>query len=362
MSQNQKLRVVHHWTAILSKFNLIKLLDKHLEHKVKITLRRGNLKKSAKFQKRRALLNPQKSELHRQLACTYARMDRVDLAVAHYQYCLSRHQNAPILRSANFLERQKRAKHRGMPSVFINSIPKSASEFIVTRLSEGFDLPRCRLSARYIEPEPIPLACDTFLSGGCVCKEHVDVNSRIAKFLLRNGIKKFIFHTRDPRSIVVSRLRGIEKSITENDFDDYDKVGHYNWLVHSRAIPSEFRHWSQSQRIDYMIQSRLPKVIKKIQMWVDLENNKSQDFDLFITTYEDFVTNPEVFFEKVLSFYDLPSCDFDFSKLRVKPDVNELNFRQGKPDGFKEVFSNRQREMAFDLMPDHFRSYFQYEP
>lgn len=60
-----------------------------------------------------------------------------------------------IYRDENFLERQQAALDRTLPLVFLNTLFKSASMYIATRLEVGLNLPRCYMTQAVLSGDRI---------------------------------------------------------------------------------------------------------------------------------------------------------------------------------------------------------------
>jgi tetratricopeptide (TPR) repeat protein len=72
-----------------------------------------------------------------------------------------------IYRDENFPERQQAALDRTLPPVFLNTLFKSASMYIATRLEVGLNLPRCYMTQAVLSGDRIiPSWLDLFAKGG----------------------------------------------------------------------------------------------------------------------------------------------------------------------------------------------------
>ena len=273
---------------------------------------------------------------HDQLVRTYIMMGREDKALDHYDNLFASHHNVGIYKSYNFPEQQQQAISRGVQIIYINTIPKSASEFIATKLAEGLGVPRIRVRARYIKGTPIPSHFDMFLKGGAICKEHANIGSPLMNLLQQHQLTKFIFHVRDPRAVAVSSMRGVEKSLQIGGANQVYRESHHRWLVEKGRVPADFKNWSSEQRANYEVEEHLPKIIRKIHMWYRIYQEKNSPFILHFTQYEKFHANPVNFFEEILDFYNLDASKFNFKEVVSSPNIGSLNFRE-EIDGWRNA-------------------------
>lgn len=335
--------------------------DVILEYRIACALRSGDLSKTALLQKMYIKNKPDDTWRHNQLVRTYVLQGNSEKGRQHFEQLFKSSPELSVYKSVNFHARQRDAIERGIPSIYINTIPKTASEFIVSKLSEGLDMPRIRLTAKYLHNIPFRSHFDLFKTGGVICKEHTNVNSELFKLLEGSGFRKFVFHIRDPRSIVISGLRGIEKSF---QFDGHDALreSHYHWLVSKKRIPEDFREWSQKKRIEHEISKQMPKLVTKINGFLQLRAEKDRGFEIHITHYEKLLTEPVSFFEEILDFYEVPSKLFKPNDLIAKPEIGSHNFRSGLASEWMDIFDEQHRNQAWELIPKNMREFFGWCP
>lgn len=77
------------------------------------------------------------------LAAALYALDRVKEAIPVLDKALRDHPDLPLNKDPDFLKRQTRAQARSLPSIMLNTLFKSASMYIVTRLARGLNIPRC---------------------------------------------------------------------------------------------------------------------------------------------------------------------------------------------------------------------------
>ena len=113
-----------------------------------------------------------------------------------------------VLELVKLRERQDRARARGMPSVLITSMPRSASATLSTAMSHLFDIPILRVSVGdFPDYIVVPSWLGMFLGGGAVTHDHFGATDFNLNALAKHGVRNLFVLIRDPRASAASAVR-----------------------------------------------------------------------------------------------------------------------------------------------------------
>lgn len=231
---------------------------------------------------------------------------------------------------------------RAVPSIYINTLPKSGSVYIRDTLMKALNLNHLPLAHGYFPYDVLdadPLAA--MQHGGRIAQEHVPPLT-INLQLLPSFVPKMILHLRDPRQVLLSWI---------HFFNRMYKEGHFFTMPRRCPAPDmDYYKWSLDKQIDWTIDHNFPNFIWWIQNWLDALP-KIKDFRVLVTTYDDLIKDEEIFFKKILDFYEIPTKKFIQPK--VSKDAN-VNFRSGNPDEWRTVLTAEQQKRCTEQMPDIF--------
>lgn len=246
----------------------------------------------------------------------------------------------------DFFEKQCQAQRRGLPSLFINTIPKTGSEYITSKMAEGLNLPRIRICHPQLQQDldVVPAAVRIFSQGGALAKEHLPCTLYNLEQLQMNGFRKFIIHSRDPRQQMLAEMFPNINNLKA-------KCGHeYNVLL-KRGWPVDFASWPLEEQIDFAIEKTIPYWTNFLEAWIDFSATRD-NLEIKFTSYESFTKNQTAFFQDILAFYEIDKSLFDWHVLDVGVEKGRYNFRVGKVDEWRDLFSKRQVERAWKMIPD----------
>ena len=103
---------------------------------------------------------------------------------------------------------QEAALQRGIPSLTIASMPRSASASLTQTLATALDIPIMRVSCgRYPNFYLIPRWLDEFSRGGAVLHDHFGALPYNLAALRKSGVRNVFVRVRDPRPAAASALR-----------------------------------------------------------------------------------------------------------------------------------------------------------
>lgn len=174
--------------------------------------------------------------------------------------------------SIELSRRQAMAKERGIPSVVIASMPRSASASLTQTLASILDAPLMRVSCgRFPDFNIVPRWLNCFSPGGAVLHDHFGATAFNLKTLREGNVRRVFVRARDPRSAAASSLSLSNLRHAELDDGDFEcqmiKLCEEqfipwtsNWLAVTADPSSDLNvHWllQPSSAIDEMVREIL---------------------------------------------------------------------------------------------------------
>lgn len=231
--------------------------------------------------------------------------------------------------------------------IIFNTLPKSGSVYICHTLLQGLKQGRfIRISNDTFPWDTISLNhLKKLVATDGLTQEHFDASDENLNSLQRL-CSKLIIHVRDPRQALISWAHHLNK--IQHSEETLDK-----FLL---DLPQGYFQWNFSDQLDWQIENYLPASIEWIQSWV--KASERNGIEILFTTYEEFITNRERFFERILDFYSLKPLKPALADL---PKSEGLHFRKEKVDEWREVLSPEQKELVAQIMPQELLNRFHWE-
>ena len=157
------------------------------------------------------------------------------------------------------------------------------------------------------------------------------------------GIRRLVLHVRDPRQATLSwvhMLRRID-----------DKRFELDRLAYTPAVPKDFRDFDLPDQLDWAVTNFHPGLIQWLTGWIDALPELERDMAVLVTTFEDFVDDPGKYFEAFADFHSIELDNID-SVLQAHPPASTQNFRAGRIDEWREVFTEDQQRRMWERIPE----------
>jgi len=248
-----------------------------------------------------------------------------------------------LTRRRNFIPRSKISA--AGPSIFLVTIPKSATSYISQSLAKSLGYDHCSTICSPAFPDNFlfPSMMYDFQRGGMVAVSHMrptDWNLRVFKFF---GGKKIVIHVRDPRATMVSWLHFVDKVMREAvEKNDRERQA-ITRLTAAYPDPSDYFSLTQDQKIKALTESFYQHCIDRIISWLEV---KDPEIERLFLTYEDFLKDQDGYFKRLTEFYGIDT------KIAGPPKTTNPHFRQGTKDGWRKELNEEQIRKLNERMPD----------
>lgn len=242
---------------------------------------------------------------------------------------------------------------RNLPGIFLNTMPKSASVYIISWIAQSLNLKKIAVGL-LLFPDDLVIRekLDVLVKGNVITQAHfpaTDINLRF----IGARMKKLIVHVRDPRQATLSWVHHLDTIHRQID------VQPGNWSAIEAvtpALPADYFRRTFEEKIDWQINNHLPLLVGWTVKWLNAQNEGLYGLDILITQFESFVTDPEETIRSILRHYGISEDRFDWSRAPAKS--TEVHFRKGRIDEWRSVFTPEQRERAGKQIPEHLRARF----
>lgn len=241
-----------------------------------------------------------------------------------------------------------RAQQKSIPGIMINTMPKSASIYILNTLSSSLKL------SQYIEPVAPgyfpnyfmrPYKLNQVLKYHMLRQEHFDA-SEINLHILEKARCQFVLHVRDPRQATLSWAHHFNRLHQDPMAPNYTKhllfPGYYD-------LPFE-------QQLDWHIETHLNSMSDWLRGWVT--HLKGNPTNVLLTTYEQMREDEAAFFDRIIEFYEIPKKHF---RHKAAPKNMKNHYRKGLSDEWLHVFSDRQKARCDELLDATILDFFNWD-
>jgi hypothetical protein len=267
----------------------------------------------------------------------------VELEQAAKRWGISQHLPSFTLEAAH-LTAAGRAES-AVPMV-IATLPKSGTHHIAATLAKVVGArPAPYLVGGYfphilINQYALPRAAS---AGGLLVEHFAPTAENVA--LVRFYTDRMVLHLRDPRQALLSFAHFLPAVLADLD-PAFGAV--YD-------LPRDYVTSPLEQQLDWLIVHYMPKQTAWIAGWLDAIDRGAGGLRVKITTFEVFQADPRRFYGELLTFYERPHS-LEGTGFEAKPGTE--NFRSGRVDEWRSVFSPSQARSATEQIPDAWFSRF----
>lgn len=248
-----------------------------------------------------------------------------------------------------FAARREAGIGRNLPAMAICTIPKSASESIWNRLTEGLGVAQCYLSlGLFPDCCLVPARVAEAARGGVISKDHIAPTAHNLRTLEQAGIDRVIVHHRDPRQATLSWVH-----FARDDINQRLMAPLWRKIVPPAGVLSR----DLGAQIDWCIENYLPLLIGFLADWRAVDAGPDRPLSVLFLSFEQFRTEPARYFERALEFYRVPP-----ERFAAEAEAEVVHLRKGQTDEWRGVFTEAQRERAWQLIPDDMAEAFGWRP
>jgi len=228
------------------------------------------------------------------------------------------------------------------PNVIIVALPKSASQYIKTVMSQGLQY-SVQARNRWVNPGYAESFNNT---GAKLIKLHIFPTDENLEKLRKYTDQKIMLHVRDPRATVLSgahfqNRKCLENKTRKNGTPDKAKEA---WCDRYTDLTFE-------QQIDYLIEVRLPGRVRWVKDWLIVkseEDRKKDGLQIKLTTYDELLIDEEKFFDNIVKHFGIEKSKFKF--IPIVKDVS-VNYRIGDKDEWRRVYTPEQMAKINKIVP-----------
>jgi tetratricopeptide (TPR) repeat protein len=238
---------------------------------------------------------------------------------------------------------------RGLPTLIISTLPKSASESIWNKLTNGLGLAQCYISlGLFPECCLVPSRVKEAAKGGVAIKEHIGPSEHNIATLHNAGVDRLIVHHRDPRQAALSWAHFARDDVAKRIMGP---------LWRKIVPPAQVLAGDLPRLLDWCIDRYLPHQIEFLAKWRAVAAQPKPPLAVQFMSFESFIRDPDGYFARALAFYDIPKSAF-----AADAEAETVHLRKGETDEWRGVFTQAQRERAWALIPPDMAEAFGWEP
>jgi hypothetical protein len=232
------------------------------------------------------------------------------------------------LLTASKVEMQRiKARGRGVPSIMLTCLPKSASEFLCSTLSDILGAPIVRGTVG--APSHGVLVKDWMLEitqGGCVPHDHFSAREENLSVLRNCGINDIFVLVRDPRAAAFSLI---------NMKKDWGLLE--SWEAMYPDLKSGFERFEEEVR----------SLSKWIELWI---NTKERGVNVKFITFSELTSQPETVLANILNLSSAAQFIPNISKVLTKR-AQPSNFRRGDDAAWRDGLSQIDVDKIWAALP-----------
>lgn len=231
--------------------------------------------------------------------------------------------------------RQADAIGRGIPSIFIVSLPKSASATVTNGLRELLRL--ASVSLKWSERMRRHLVAN-FMRGGCITHGHYIPDEANLSIIRNSALHTLFLQIRDPRQAAWSMHHHLRRTQASGESSDVGMEA---------EVLRHFERWC-----DWL------------KAWSAFARDPESDCEVHLIQYDDVRTDLGAVLMQVAAAIGVPELKaVERRWYEIKSRVAYRNFRSGDPNEWRSALSAATREAMYDRTPQEVRRLFrEYEP
>jgi hypothetical protein len=223
------------------------------------------------------------------------------------------------------------------PSIFVNTLPKSGSVFILGSLRKSTGMKFHKIAYGYYPWDLIDYKkIKVFGRGGKIALQHLDAHP-LNLIYLEQYAKRWVLHLRDPRGSLLSWVHHLDRLHRE---EMYDTLQLYPF------VPKDYFQWKMPKKIDWQIENYLTQTIEWIRGWGEYHARSPRN--MLVTTHNELSSDSETHIARILQFYNIAQPKVTLVEKNI-----DNHFRKGEKAEWKGIFTPTQltdaRKMCDEL-------------
>lgn len=232
-------------------------------------------------------------------------------------------------------------------SILLCTIPKAGSLYLAQNIQQQFGLPDVRVSLDRFPNDRVLIEGARHLArGGRSSWNHLDASKDNVQVLRQAGIERLVLQVRDPRQAMLSFIHHVDRNLVGQNL-------HYRVRLDPK-IPAHWVEWTLAEKIDFYIETWLPKAVKWLERWQQVMTGP-HGLDVLLLRFEDMREDPPGHLKQIAEFYGYSAGQFSMSKRDENP-----HFRSGMKEEWRAVFSAVQQQRANQCLSRHVIDFFGY--
>jgi hypothetical protein len=243
------------------------------------------------------------------------------------------------------------ARAKGLPAVFLNTMPKSGSMYLANRIRSAYGTPPVRMGVigfewNYLVDARVRL----LVQGGLWDQMHLDARPENLDGLAAGGITRIFLHVRDPRAAMLSWLH-YETTPEVNGRNAYLSLGE------AGARPAGYWQWPFAERLHWSVENTFHVWVQWSEKWLHAVQNDRR-FTFLVSEFARFSENPQRTLRELTAFYGIPDGLVDMSP----PSGTKDHYRKGSASAWRETYEARDLAAMASQIPPALRDAFGWLP
>ncbi|MGH6682582.1 MAG: hypothetical protein ACRECA_01430 [Pseudolabrys sp.] len=257
-----------------------------------------------------------------------------------------------------FRQGQNEAISRGVPAIYIVSLPQSGSSFVTAFVCAALGIEKCRTTkGPYMSSRLIHAWLSTFARGGAATHEHFIATPENIAVLETSDISTILVHVRHPLATLISGFRLHQNS------DDAD-VEFFLKRLRIDLKPSDLR--DKINGLANFASIFLPFIMQFMESWMNYSRRTNPKIKVHFSKYADETAAPTSFGERLISLFhsDKHGIDVDrvMSKLQNEArDDGAHNFKGGVSNTLMSSIDNQTRTIIDAILKREVLEFYGYE-
>ncbi len=213
------------------------------------------------------------------------------------------------------LEGQKEAVTRGIPPVYVNSIPHSGSSFLNALITQSLKIERCRTTkGMYLYSRLVPLWLWAFAQGGATTHEHFVANPENVGVLEASQIERMVIHVRHPVAVLLSAYRIFQEQPRSDR-----ELNYFFRLLNADIEPDDIR--DRDKGMSVFAGLFMPYIVRFLHSWMMYATCPATRIKLHFSKYEDLFADPVGHGRRILGHFGLAGENLDQIVPRLRKDA-----------------------------------------